>query len=143
MKTINKSKISNRPKNATLRNSTFRVAKCRMGVPVVVVELTDNMLVDLFKSATDEWDLILLSTNSNAIKNIATLKKLWIEKFFNALCLETLSRIRGKFLGKLPIPDSDLQLNSENLRIDSQKEIKHLRSVLYHAIESRKQPNKK
>lgn len=140
MKTAKKTIIKSKRKPAKMskdmlaKNRAFRIARCRMGEPVITVELTDSILTDLFQVAKEEWDLIWLSSGKRQTKNIETFKRIWIERYFNALCLETLSRIRGKFSGNLPIPDAHIQLNSENLRIDAGNEIQNLRNMLYETI---------
>ena len=121
-------------KSVLAQNRAFRIAKCRLGEPIVGIELSDDMLKNLLQVAKEEWDLIWLSLGRRPAKTNETFKRIWVERYFDALCLETLSRIRGKFSGTLPIPDKEIQFNSENLRIDANNAIQSLRNMLYEAI---------
>lgn len=143
MKNTTTKKRITKTKSSFSNNKEFKTIKCRLGEPMISVEMDNSILTTLKKVAEDEFNLILLSRNAGSLKNIATLKKLWVDKFFNALCLETLGRIRSKFSGNLPIPGAEITLNSENLRIDSYNEIQHLRMLLYESIENRLKKNSK
>lgn len=58
----------------------------------------------------------------------------WIRRYTLALCKETLGYIRGKF-GTLPIPDSEVTLNSADLLDDAEKEKEDLLTELKEILE--------
>jgi len=43
--------------------------------------------------------------------------KIWVRRYFIALCKETLGRVRGTFGGKLPIPDANMEIEYQSLLI--------------------------
>jgi len=56
--------------------------------------------------------------------------KVWVRRYFTALMKETLGRTRGKFSGKLKIPDDELTLDYESLLSESKSEMEALRKEM-------------
>ena len=48
--------------------------------------------------------------------------KIWVRKYFTALCKETLGRVRGKFSGALKVPDSELTMDYTSLLSEASTE---------------------
>lgn len=61
--------------------------------------------------------------------------KTWIRRYFTALMKETLGRTRGKFSGKLKIPDDELTLDYESLLSESKTEMDALREEMLGRLE--------
>jgi hypothetical protein len=61
--------------------------------------------------------------------------KTWIRRYFTALSKETLGRTRGKFSGKLKIPDDELTLDYESLLNESKSEIEDLKKEVMDRLE--------
>jgi len=61
--------------------------------------------------------------------------KTWVRRYFTALMKETLGRTRGKFSGKLKIPDDELTLDYESLLSESKSEIDDLKEELLNRLE--------
>lgn len=61
--------------------------------------------------------------------------KIWVRRYFTALMKETLGRTRGKFSGKLKIPDDELTLDYESLLSESKTEIEELKKELLERLE--------
>jgi hypothetical protein len=56
--------------------------------------------------------------------------KVWVRRYFIALCKETLGRVRGTFSGKIPIPDADMQMDYDSLLSEAQDEMSTLKEEL-------------
>lgn len=56
--------------------------------------------------------------------------KVWVRRYFTALCKETLGRVRGKFSGKLPIPDASAELDYASLLNEGKDEMVTLKTEL-------------
>ena len=56
--------------------------------------------------------------------------KTWVRRYFTALMKETLGRTRGKFSGKLKIPDDELTLDYDTLLNESKTEIETLKKEM-------------
>lgn len=73
----------------------------RLGDPIIYVELNHKgLLSNLLQIATDEFDFLYLinglAYNSFDDRTIK-FQSYWVERFFSALCKESLARMRGKF----------------------------------------------
>jgi hypothetical protein len=66
---------------------------------------------------------------------INSIGKQWIKKFTLALCKESLGYIRGKF-GAIPVPNSNVTLNSSDLFNHGREEQKELKEKLREMLES-------
>lgn len=101
----------------------------KLGAPSMSVEITDEQFEPLFDSARVNWMLyskisLLEDVKKNSIQNQ------WIESYFQAICKETLGRIRGKYTSNLPIPGADVSLEYKSLLEEAEKEKKDLISLL-------------
>ncbi len=56
--------------------------------------------------------------------------KTWIRRYLTALMKETLGKTRGKFSGKLKIPDDELTMNYESLESEAKAEIETLKKEM-------------
>ena len=56
--------------------------------------------------------------------------KTWVRRYFTALMKEALGRTRGKFSGKLKIPDDELTMDYEGLLSESRTEIETLKKEM-------------
>jgi hypothetical protein len=56
--------------------------------------------------------------------------KTWVRRYFTALMKEVLGRTRGKFSGKLKIPDDELTMDYESLLRESATEIEQLKKEM-------------
>ena len=61
--------------------------------------------------------------------------KTWVRRYFTALMKETLGRTRGKFSGKLKIPDDELIMDYESLLSESKSEIDTLKEEMKDRLE--------
>lgn len=56
--------------------------------------------------------------------------KVWVRRYFIALCKETLGRVRGTFGGKIPIPDAPMEIEYQSLLAEGKDEMSVLREEL-------------
>jgi len=56
--------------------------------------------------------------------------KIWVRRYFIALCKETLGRVRGTFNGKIPIPDADMTVEYQSLLTEGKDEMITLKKEL-------------
>lgn len=68
--------------------------------------------------------------NNIAYEDLNDQSKTWVRRYFTALVKETLGRTRGKFSGKLKIPDDELTLDYESLLSESKAETEELRKEM-------------
>jgi len=55
-------------------------------------------------------------------ENLNEPSKVWVRKYFTALCKETLGRVRGKFSGVLKVPDAELTMDYTSLLSEASSE---------------------
>jgi len=108
---------------------TIERARLMLGAPTRSVELTDEQMASLIE---DSYDALQLYSRIAEISKdkYEQIEGYWIRKYFYALCKETLSRVRGKFKGKISVPGEDLELDYENLLRESAKEKRLLRHMI-------------
>lgn len=56
--------------------------------------------------------------------------KIWVRRYFTALCKETLGRVRGTFKGKIPIPDAGMEVEYDSLLSEGKDEMVTLKKEL-------------
>jgi hypothetical protein len=56
--------------------------------------------------------------------------KVWMRRYFIALCKETLGRVRGTFGGKVPIPEAELTMDYQSLLTEATNDIAILKKEL-------------
>ncbi len=56
--------------------------------------------------------------------------KVWIRRYFIALCKETLGRVRGTFGGKIPVPDANMEIEYQSLLSEGKDEMVTLKKEL-------------
>ena len=56
--------------------------------------------------------------------------KIWIRRYFIALCKETLGRVRGTFGGKIPVPDANMEIEYQSLLSEGKDEMVTLKKEL-------------
>lgn len=56
--------------------------------------------------------------------------KIWVRRYFTALCKETLGRVRGTFGGKIPIPDANMEVEYQSLLSEGKDEMVTLKTEL-------------
>lgn len=56
--------------------------------------------------------------------------KIWVRRYFTALCKETLGRVRGTFSGKIPIPEADVTVEYDSLLSEGKDEMVTLKLEL-------------
>jgi hypothetical protein len=61
--------------------------------------------------------------------------RIWVRRYFTALMKETLGRTRGKFSGKIKIPDDELTMDYDTLLNESKTEVETLKKELYDRLE--------
>ena len=99
-------------------------------------ELQTN-LIDNNSNSLLEDDFIRLCLNENKdivkmpnevpltkikFENLNEPSKVWVRKYFTALCKETLGRVRGKFSGVLKVPDAELTMDYTSLLSEASSE---------------------
>ena len=104
-------------------------AKCLLGAPVMGVEMTDEQFEQAYLTAEKDWNLYSSKSIFRRGK-MKSIKEDWTERYFHALCKEVLSRIRGKFKGKLPLPGANLTLEFEDLAREAWHERQNLISLV-------------
>lgn len=102
----------------------------RFGGNTVDVELNDEQINSCYDNATNEWELYsVLSQKEEVI--LQKIKSNWIEQYFQALCKETLGRIRGKYVDGFPVPGiENVKLDYESLLRESKSEKEELINLL-------------
>jgi hypothetical protein len=65
-----------------------------------------------------------------AYEDLNDQSKTWVRRYFTALMKEALGRTRGKFSGKLKIPDDELTMDYESLLSESKTEMELLRTEM-------------
>jgi len=101
----------------------------KLGGPEIHVELTDNQMEDLYANAKLDWHLYS-DFSSLSSQKLNGIQYIWIDRYFQALCKETLGRIRGKYKGSLPIPGAEISLEYDTLLKESEQEKSELISLL-------------
>ena len=113
----------------TLTESIKNRIMTKLGGPIITVELSENQIADLFHSSIKDWHLY--SSLSKLEKNkLEIIEASWVEKYFQALCKESLGRIRSKYSGELPIPGNTMKLEYDSLLRESVNEKIDLVSLL-------------
>lgn len=56
--------------------------------------------------------------------------KVWVRRYFIALCKETLGRVRGTFGGKIPVPDASVEMEYQTLLTEGKDEMVTLKKEL-------------
>jgi hypothetical protein len=56
--------------------------------------------------------------------------KIWVRRYFTALCKETLGRVRGTFGGKIPVPDANMEVEYQSLLTEGKDEMATLKTEL-------------
>ena len=56
--------------------------------------------------------------------------KVWVRRYFTALCKETLGRVRGTFAGKIPVPDAQMEIEYQSLLSEGKDEMVTLKTEL-------------
>ncbi len=56
--------------------------------------------------------------------------KVWVRRYFIALCKEALGRVRGTFNGKIPIPDANMEVEFQSLLSEGKDEMVTLKLEL-------------
>jgi hypothetical protein len=56
--------------------------------------------------------------------------KVWVRRYFTALCKETLGRVRGTFGGKIPVPDAQMEIEYQSLLSEGKDEMVTLKTEL-------------
>lgn len=105
--------------------------KTKLGHPILDVEITDEMFIDLL---SDAHNAFLLFRQLNKEHNEEALNRFeahWINQYFTALSKECLGNIRGKFSGEMKIPGSDVKLDYEYLIRQAELEKVALIKMLY------------
>lgn len=54
--------------------------------------------------------------------NLNAAARIWVRRYFIALCKETLGRVRGTFGGKVPVPNADIQMDYASLLTEGKDE---------------------
>jgi hypothetical protein len=83
-----------------------------------------NKLKDVIKTPADVPLMDMSFDDMNAPS------KVWIRRYFIALCKETLGRVRGTFSGKVAIPEADLTMDYESLLTEARNEMELLKKEL-------------
>lgn len=84
---------------------------------------------DIIKSPAD---VPLENLDFNDLNNMA---KIWVRRYFIALCKETLGRVRGTFNGKVPVPNTELTMDYQSLLTEGKDEQNVLRQELKDQLE--------
>ena len=79
---------------------------------------------DIIKSPAD------VPLDDMSFEDINEPSKIWVRRYFIALCKETLGRVRGTYSGKVPIPDADIQMDYQSLLTEGRDEIVTLKTEL-------------
>lgn len=61
--------------------------------------------------------------------------KIWVRRYFIALCKETLGRVRGYAGGKIPVPDANMELEYQSLLSEGKDEMVTLKLELSERLE--------
>lgn len=71
-----------------------------------------------------------------SFNDLNTVAKIWIRRYFIALCKETLGRVRGTFGGKLPVPDAGMEMDYQSLLTEGKDEMTVLKQELKEQLEA-------
>lgn len=110
---------------------TIERARRKLGAPIIDVELTDEQMTSLLKDAHETFYLYATFVDMPISKQ-DKIEYFWINKYFYALCKETLGRIRGKYVDGMPIPGGEnIRLDFEILLQESIKEKNLLKYMIF------------
>lgn len=102
----------------------------RLGGPTIAVELEDNQMEGLYINAVKDWHLYS-NLSKLEIEKVKSIEQEWVESYFQALCKESLGRIREKFREGLSIPGVEkVILDYESLLKESEREKSDLIGLL-------------
>lgn len=106
----------------------------KLGEPSIQVELEEEAMKNLFIDSYKDWNMY---SNLSKLeeKKLYAIKDEWIENYFQALCKESLGRIRGKYMGVVNLPGAELKLEYESLLNESRQEKENLIGLLIPATE--------
>lgn len=104
-------------------------AKIKLGEPVMTVELDESQMETLFVDSIKNWHLYS-SLSKLEKEKLNLIENEWVENYFQALCKESLGRIRSKYSGKINIPGGEFTLEFESLFSESLEEKRNLISLL-------------
>jgi hypothetical protein len=96
----------------------------KLGYPVVDIELCDLQFYGAYEEAVYEYMVRrptkpdLLKSGSERYSNISDQGKIWIKKYYLALCKECLGMIRQKYQ-VLPSPGGDVMLDGRELTLEA------------------------
>ena len=79
---------------------------------------------DIIKSPAD------VPLDNMAFDDLNETSKIWVRRYFIALCKETLGRVRGTFGGKVPTPDAELEMDYQSLMSEGKDEMVGLKTEL-------------
>lgn len=105
--------------------------KVRLGYPILDVEITDEMFMDLLSEAHNAFLLFRELNKEHSDEVLNRFEYRWVGQYFTALSKECLGNIRGKFSGEMKIPSSDVKLDYEYLIRQAEAEKAALIKILY------------
>lgn len=84
---------------------------------------------DIIKSPAD------VPLDDLSFEDINDAAKIWVRRYFIALCKETLGRVRGTFNGKIPVPEAEMEVEFQSLLSEGKDEQSELRVELKERLE--------
>ena len=111
-----------------LRDDVKKRALALLGAPVVEVEVTEDMMKDLYVDAVNKFEFY--QEISDKKDYFTQCKNKWIENYFQSNLKESTAHVRGKFT-TISIPGKDLSLNFKELLYEVREEKKHLISLFF------------
>lgn len=99
---------------------------------------SENCLIDnrsIIKAPSD------VPMDNMSFNDLNDPSKVWVRRYFTALCKETLGRVRGTFRGKIPVPEAGMEIEYESLLSEGKDEMVILKKELSEMLE-RMSPSK-
>lgn len=105
--------------------------KTKLGYPILDVEITDEMFMDLLSEAHNTFLLFRELDKEHSKEALNRFEHRWVDQYFTALSKECLGNIRGKFSGDIKIPGVDTKMEYKYLIKQSEAEKVALIRILY------------
>ena len=109
------------------RGSMMDAGKCWYWYYDINPEIKEDCLTknkDIIKSPMD------VPLDNVSFDDLNDPAKIWIRRYFTALCKETLGRVRGTFSGKIPVPDATMEMEYQSLLSEGKDEVLTLKKEL-------------
>jgi hypothetical protein len=111
-----------------VEKNTLKRIKTLLGYQTMSVELSDDIIEEIYNTATDDF-MLYSEISKRKKKSLEKIKSVWVQNYTLALSKELIGMIRCKF-NEVFIPGQEpLKLNWESILENSRNEINFLRKI--------------